>query len=94
MFFMTDDELKLFEPGAIDMETTAYNKKIEKELIMLHQFLEQAYSREAHFTFVGYFDICSRLFKMDFHKKKKFQETSEHLKNSHGSYMLKIPDVL
>ena len=32
MFSMTDDELKLFEPGAIDAETTAFNKKIEKQL--------------------------------------------------------------
>ena len=32
MSFMSNDDLKLFDPVAIDMETSAFNKKIEKEL--------------------------------------------------------------
>jgi acetyl esterase/lipase len=32
MFFMSNDDSKLFDPAAIDMETSAFNKKIEKEL--------------------------------------------------------------
>jgi acetyl esterase/lipase len=32
MSFISNDGLKLFDPGAIDMETSAFNEKIEKEL--------------------------------------------------------------
>jgi acetyl esterase/lipase len=32
MSFIFNDGLKLFDPGAIDMETSAFNEKIEKEL--------------------------------------------------------------
>jgi acetyl esterase/lipase len=32
MSFMSNDDLNLFDPGAIDEETSAFNEKIEKEL--------------------------------------------------------------
>jgi acetyl esterase/lipase len=35
MSFISNDDLKLFDPGAIDMETSAFNEEIEKELSAL-----------------------------------------------------------
>ena len=32
MSFVSNDDLNLFDPGAIDVETSAFNQKIEKEL--------------------------------------------------------------
>jgi hypothetical protein len=93
------DEIKTITESTISNKKTfkmgaALYKRIEDELKRLYSFLQNSYSREAHFAFVGYFDICSRLFRMDFHKKEHLQSTNEALKNDCGSYLIKIPNVL
>jgi len=71
-------------------------KKVSEELTKLNNMIRKSYSREAHFSFLGYFDICSRLFKIFLNKKKKdtLSETSDYLKSEKGYYLIQVPLIL
>jgi len=58
MSFNSNDGLKLFDPGAIDMETSAFNEKIEKELsairpLYTHESQVIRDARDAGFSVFG-----------------------------------------
>jgi acetyl esterase/lipase len=57
MSFMSNDDIALFDPAAIDMETSAFNKEIEKELSSIRPLytLEPQVIRDARDTGLSVF---------------------------------------
>lgn len=63
MSFMSNDDIALFDPAAIDMETSAFNKEIEKELSSIRPLytLEPQVIRDARDTGLSVFGPIKHL---------------------------------
>jgi len=67
-----------------------FQQKIEQGLFFTIEDLEKEYSRKAHFSFVGYHDICVPLFNGS--RQDAYFEIEDNLRLNQGVFLMKMPD--